>query len=680
MASSEDQSENDLKKLRIEIVATENLHYLFSAALENVDDKVAETILMMRRLERQFQISPANWQFHVQKKPLSQSLFRLLTTRHIATIAQNFESYIAVSYCWASNEWSSVKDSRSTELTARESSIPLPVSLSMFEGVLAERTSENEGIWVDALCIDQENEVEKEHAISCMDIVYKSARLVIAILEDIEISRKEADILSDFIMHDDTEDGWRPSTENVRSLATILIRILSARWFTRAWCAHEFQLSKNFLFIVLAEGRVAKFNANTLINIYWHTKHILVWEEDLSSSMAAVSTAFDILSRASDIAKGTQVSTAAIVMPYMAMFRDVLSRNSSIEEDKISIAINLAGFQLDFVKRNRSMHECRWIAALLALAAGDATVLCGTGDSIQFKYQGSYGQSWLRWNDDLEDITITYGAPRLSGESHIAAINICYITLDLLFIKPFRPQTASPGSLSRAIAFIDHCLSYQDFLKEQNNDWMFLGASSDGYQEGRKLFIQILACSLDCGYTWMIYSGMTGELLTKGFQARVDRASFDLWPGIVEFLLEHAALQLMMDNARWRAGFIQYLYFIMDCFPIREQTGFYDGTRKHSIARLGIGAPGTAWQSITVDFASCESQYINDEKAIYAVPVALSESFHASLHRVWVLKPFNDDNQNSRWRLVNKLPLFSYADLEENGTSIRRDCNQKVYG
>lgn len=680
MASSEDQLENDLKRLRVEIVATENLRHLFSAALEDVDNKVAETILLMRRLEREFQVNAANWQFHVQKKSLSQSLFRLLTTRHIATTAQNFESYIAVSYCWASNEWSSVEDSRSIEMTARGLSVSLPVSLSMFEAVLAERTSENEGIWVDALCIDQENQVEKEHTISCMDIVYKSARLVVAILEDIEISRKEADILSDFIVHDDAEDDWRPSTENTRSLATILIRILSARWFSRAWCAHEFQLSKNFLFIVLAEGRVARFNANTIINIYWHTKHILVWEEDLSSSMAAVSTAFDILSRASDIAEGTQVSTATIVMPYMAMFHDVFSRNSSIEEDKISIAINLAGFQLDFVKRKRNMHQCRWIAALLALAAGDATVLCGTGESIEFKHQGNYGQSWLRWNDDLEDITITYGVPRLSEESHIAAINVCYITLDLLFLKPFRPQTASPGSLSKATAFIDHCLSYQAFLKEWNNSWMSLSASSDGYQEGRKLFIQILACSLDCGYTWMIHSGMTGELLTRGFQARVDRASFDLWPGIVEFLLGDAALQLMIDNARWRVGFIQYLYFILDCFPIREQTGFYDGIGKHSIARLGIGAPGTAWQGVTVDFSSCESQYINDENTVYAVPVALRESFHASLHRVWVLKPFNDNIQNSSWRLVNKLPLFSYVTIEENGTSIRRGCNEKVYG
>jgi hypothetical protein len=44
----------------------------------------------------------------------------------------------------------------------------------MVDKILKLRESDDEGIWVDQLCIDQENKDEKSIAIGVMDVIYKS--------------------------------------------------------------------------------------------------------------------------------------------------------------------------------------------------------------------------------------------------------------------------------------------------------------------------------------------------------------------------------------------------------------------------------------------------------------------------------------------------------------------------
>ena len=65
----------------------------------------------------------------------------------------------------------------------------------MCQTLLHERESENEGIWIDQLCIDQHNDEEKIYAIPVMDLVYKRARIVVVVLGDICLNRAENTLL-----------------------------------------------------------------------------------------------------------------------------------------------------------------------------------------------------------------------------------------------------------------------------------------------------------------------------------------------------------------------------------------------------------------------------------------------------------------------------------------------------
>lgn len=65
------------------------------------------------------------------------------------------------------------------------------MSRLLYNALLNERQSQSEGVWIDQICINQNDEAEKQIAVNAMDIVYKSARAVVILLDDIEITTVE---------------------------------------------------------------------------------------------------------------------------------------------------------------------------------------------------------------------------------------------------------------------------------------------------------------------------------------------------------------------------------------------------------------------------------------------------------------------------------------------------------
>ncbi len=175
-------------------------------------------------------------------------------------------SYIAVSYCWHSREWELADDK-----------IPLApgwgISKPMMEVILALRQSPNEGIWLDQLCINQDDAADKRAHIGIMDAIYRSARRVAILMEDVQLNKDEEEAgvayaasyedLSRQVRECDLEgaeksqfiDEYFPRREqelrdagNHQVLAAVepfAIKMLSARWYTRAWCAHESRMAKH---------------------------------------------------------------------------------------------------------------------------------------------------------------------------------------------------------------------------------------------------------------------------------------------------------------------------------------------------------------------------------------------------------------------------------------------------
>ncbi len=74
-----------------------------------------------------------------------------------------------------------------------------------------ERISEEEGLWIDQLCIDQRNKEEKGVAIAAMDVIYRGARVVVVALADVEISWDKQTFLRGYIS--DYEDPIRPEID-----------------------------------------------------------------------------------------------------------------------------------------------------------------------------------------------------------------------------------------------------------------------------------------------------------------------------------------------------------------------------------------------------------------------------------------------------------------------------------
>lgn len=84
--------------------------------------------------------------------------------------------YIALSYCWHCPGHRLASGYEETSDGGRE----WPISVRLLRCVLDKRLSENEGLWIDALCIDQKGE-EKKAAVGSMDVIYSQARLVVVV-------------------------------------------------------------------------------------------------------------------------------------------------------------------------------------------------------------------------------------------------------------------------------------------------------------------------------------------------------------------------------------------------------------------------------------------------------------------------------------------------------------------
>ena len=59
----------------------------------------------------------------------------------------------------------------------------------------------------------------------------------------------------------------------------------------------------------------------------------------------------------------------------------LLQLQSSFESDKIGVALNVAGLQLQYKGPRKTSDQCHWILAMIALSVNSATVL-GPGSDM----------------------------------------------------------------------------------------------------------------------------------------------------------------------------------------------------------------------------------------------------------------------------------------------------------
>ncbi|KAH8628433.1 hypothetical protein IG631_15690 [Alternaria alternata] len=163
-------------------------------------------------------------------------------------------SYRALSYSWASDD-SAMKKSWTMKTTKGD--LPILDSLQSFVQVLKSRKTMCDGRWwIDYLCINQADLVERAEQVSLMQQVYDRAHEVIVWLGE---QSSDSDRAFNFIkLHDkiiqeaNSDERIRKSfdlqTEKYTAHWKALENLLSRKWWSRVWTIQEFVISRILMF------------------------------------------------------------------------------------------------------------------------------------------------------------------------------------------------------------------------------------------------------------------------------------------------------------------------------------------------------------------------------------------------------------------------------------------------
>jgi hypothetical protein len=182
--------------------------------------------------------------------PLPKGHIRLLTIKsskrkppsyHLATYKQwRAPKYDAVSYCWGEDLTSTVINCDGADLRIRK-------SLSTALPYLANRPKSARPLWIDAICLNQEDNEEKAIHVPLMHKIYKcAARTIVWLGEPDEGTNIALDFLAEAMSH--LESGGDPQDLNrfdwLGREWTALREYLQRPWFNRLWTLQEVVLSK----------------------------------------------------------------------------------------------------------------------------------------------------------------------------------------------------------------------------------------------------------------------------------------------------------------------------------------------------------------------------------------------------------------------------------------------------
>jgi hypothetical protein len=153
--------------------------------------------------------------------------------------------YEALSYFWGGDD-----KPQSVIITGdrggdhRKDSTQLAVTQNLYAALLQLRHHQFPRlIWVDAICIDQENEEEKEHQIQLMPAIYAKARSVIVwlgeaqddgdqVLESIRIAGEKQVVQNKHALR-----KWGRKAESYQGAVQ---RLLERPWFRRIWVGQQY--------------------------------------------------------------------------------------------------------------------------------------------------------------------------------------------------------------------------------------------------------------------------------------------------------------------------------------------------------------------------------------------------------------------------------------------------------
>ncbi len=174
------------------------------------------------------------------------------------------QPYVAISYCWPGGAaFKRLASSNSPTIVTIDDAHVHSVHFSRFIADTVQSHNQSTGralaVWIDFHCINQTDNTEKAEQVAIMQGIYARAETTLIMLEDLSITQDDRNLLLRF-KH---TEGYVP----------LVRRIISSRWFTRAWCSQELVLSSRAYFHMhdaLNPGSAIRIDSGSL----WHCMDI----------------------------------------------------------------------------------------------------------------------------------------------------------------------------------------------------------------------------------------------------------------------------------------------------------------------------------------------------------------------------------------------------------------------
>ncbi|KAI9727405.1 MAG: hypothetical protein M1834_008411 [Cirrosporium novae-zelandiae] len=501
-----------------------------------------------RTLEALGQLDPLTRnQFGLKKTAIDQFTFRLLYDC-ANCLEEPPQSFIILSYSWHSSAWSQHPCLQTSNLDA------CPLTLLMWNAFLAQRDNINEPFWIDQLCITQTSSMEKHLAIGAMDLLYRSARKVVIALEDIALNKQEVDSVFAYVNRPPmtTDLSEEMTRDDLNNIASTFRKIIEARWFARAWCLHEFLVSKRHAFLIPVHSE----NESRAIGIIrvdgpflFNASRIWIRQEIEHQNLGEISRRFSGMDQSTllrarrlreqlgalDAADAFGTETVHSDGSYMHMFAEIATLGAFEVADKISIVLNTLESGLYYRGvTGITIENCCRLITIVALAAGDPTALTLNG----LKLRSLNENQWLRMPlPGGGDQARPQGSPIIPPTIMNTCITKRGLEIDVVHLCTHK-SISLPDQyyLSMARLLVDNrgtCTTRIPSTVLRLDDEM----NEPTFADLRLYYIQALACVLQCGKEWSVdcykrlqFSSQSGIIFDwedrakEGFEEAIDWA------------------------------------------------------------------------------------------------------------------------------------------------------------
>ena len=701
---------------------------LLESSRQRIIQRQAEAETLLHRL-RQLNPELAE-QFQLKETALADLTLRMICSIDADIVRDpnaSMPSYLAVSYCWHNPSWKAVE--------AAQPTTEWGVSLPMANKILELRESKDEGVWVDRICIDQENDDEKKIAIGSMDIVYRACRRLVIVLEDVQLTKAEDAVgLKYAALYESmcvilrqnsmegvekdsfTESYWQIDESDVPAIVEFSMKMLGARWYSRAWCAHEVRMNKhgrvnNPLFLCFGtDGRILSFEfrfiylLTTYLQIQESRKAIpSEWDNPSILTDPSCPTLFQRMTRIDRLLP--QQHNPQISLLYHLTTITIFGCQEIV--DLCAIAMNTAGLPLVFIGALQSQEDIHYIFSLMAIASGDIIPLFI--ESKPLKMQDLSGKRFISWAGQPFSVSgkMSFGTPYPESISRVTAE---YIELDLLLIKA-RPLSISKESMKKACSVLEKYVlrekvqrlgvedpSFTDRLVEKSVDIMNKSTVDFKWSQS------ILGSAIECGIDWIrrlpdvlekeATSGAWDHGTFNGFNPAFTNAAMDLLSqfGITKENSPEFDDEFLRPTIRFFTCITDDRLRLLDLVPRRIQTkasGDFAITQRVSnrswiaIPRAASHLPffyNKAWVIEPYDPAAPEQEAVTSSTE--RVPPTDLESWADFFPLLDSDFPDRRSQPNglATWRMRRKQPLYGCQPILEDGQAVVLLEKQKVYG